>query len=75
MKWMNVIIHFKNFNELLFQIILYLFSDVKSGDSGKLQQSILLLQLLENLEKLMYNAFEGCAVSLPPQQRVSLYRD
>ncbi|CAK8695398.1 unnamed protein product [Clavelina lepadiformis] len=31
-----------------------------------LQRPHLLLQFLDNLEKLLYNAYEGCAVSLPP---------
>eukprot|EP00795_Rhopilema_esculentum_P008911 gene8911-16536_t len=35
----------------------------------KLRQSLLLLQFLESLEKQMYNAFEGCAVSLPQPMR------
>ena len=38
---------------------------------ANLRQSILLLQFLENLEKLMYSAFEGSAFSLPLSLRVS----
>lgn len=33
------------------------------------QQAVLLLHFLENLEKLMYNAYEGTATSLPPAIR------
>ena len=36
-----------------------------------LQRPHLLLQFLNNLEKLMYNAYEGCAVSLPPSTKVN----
>ena len=48
---------------------LYLLAD---SDHMKLRQSMLLLQFLENLEKQMYNAFEGSAVSLPQSMRVSI---
>lgn len=30
----------------------------------------LLLSLMENLEKLMYNAYEGCAVAFPSPPKV-----
>ena len=35
-------------------------------------QSVLLLQFIENLEKLMYNGFEGCVVGLPSPPKVQL---
>jgi len=35
-----------------------------------IHQAVLLLQFLEDLEKLMYNAYEGTANSLPPCVRV-----
>lgn len=37
------------------------------------QQAVLLLHFLENLEKLMYNAYEGTATSLPPAIRVNVF--
>ena len=33
-------------------------------------RSTLLLRFVEDLEKLMYNAFEGCAVGLPSPPKV-----
>ena len=35
-------------------------------------QSVLLLQFIENLEKLMYNGYEGCVVGLPSPPKVRL---
>ena len=49
--------------------ILYLVADL-TVCADKLRQSILLLDFLENLEKLMFNAFEGSACSLPQPTRV-----
>ena len=40
-------------------------------DIAIVHQAVLLLQFLEHLEKLLYNAYEGCASSLPPAIRVS----
>ena len=31
---------------------------------------VLLLQFLEHLEKLMYNAYEGCALAMPTAPKV-----
>lgn len=33
-------------------------------------QCVLLLQFIENLEKLMYNGYEGCVVGLPSPPKV-----
>jgi len=39
-----------------------------------LQRPHLMLHFLNNLEKLLYNAYEGCAVAMPPPNKVSLFR-
>lgn len=42
-------------------------------ESAKYQaifQTVFLLQFLENLDKLMYNSYEGTATSLPSYMRV-----
>ena len=36
-----------------------------------IQHPHLLLQFFDSLEKLLYNAYEGCAVSIPPPSKVS----
>lgn len=44
-------------------------ADNDEGHSSNQLRLVLLLQYLENLEKLMYNAYEGCANALtsPPK--------
>lgn len=51
-------------------------ADNDEGHSSNQLRLVLLLQYLENLEKLMYNAYEGCANALtsPPKVGFSNYR-
>ena len=35
-----------------------------------IQHPHFLLQFFDSLEKLLYNAYEGCAVSIPPPSKV-----
>jgi len=52
-------------------------ADNDEGHSSNQLRLVLLLQYLENLEKLMYNAYEGCANALtsPPKVCVSYSTD
>ena len=36
-------------------------------------RAVLLLQFMEHLDKLMYNAYEGSCVTLPPVPKVHIY--
>lgn len=47
-------------------------ADNDEGHSSNQLRLVLLLQYLENLEKLMYNAYEGCANALTSPPKVCL---
>lgn len=47
-------------------------ADNDEGHSSNQLRLVLLLQYLENLEKLMYNAYEGCANALTAPPKVGL---
>ena len=51
----------------------WVFADEKAGEYGCLQRVHVLLQYMEHLERLLYNAYEGCAVAMaaPPKVHTS----
>lgn len=61
------------FLEIFFILYVYCFlisGGAKSSDLSSHLRVHLLLQFMEHLEKLLYNAYEGCAVSMPMSPKV-----
>lgn len=55
----------------IFYVYCFLISGgAKSSDLSSHLRVHLLLQFMEHLEKLLYNAYEGCAVSMPMSPKV-----
>jgi hypothetical protein len=46
------------------------FPDEKAGEYGCLQRVHVLLQYIEHLERILYNAYEGLAVAMAPPPKV-----
>ena len=67
-------IYFVDFILIYFYLYLNHFSLLVGGSKPYLNhlQCVLLLQFIENLEKLMYNGYEGCVVGLPSPPKVTL---
>lgn len=67
-------ISFVDFILIYFYFCLNHFSLLVGGSKPYLNhlQCVLLLQFIENLEKLMYNGYEGCVVGLPSPPKVTL---
>ena len=47
-----------------------IFQGEKIGEYVCMQRVHLLMNFMEHLEKLLYNAYEGCAVAMPPVHKV-----
>lgn len=69
----NEIFYFLIYMFIYLHIYVYCFfisGGAKSSDLSSHLRVHLLLQFMEHLEKLLYNAYEGCAVSMPMSPKV-----
>lgn len=64
-----IIWYFKDFF-ILYVYCFLISGGAKSSDLSSHLRVHLLLQFMEHLEKLLYNAYEGCAVSMPMSPKV-----